>query len=164
MENPHFHVSMSTLDPEHPHRTFFFGESPFVCNPDCLVQSRHSKNLPESRSEGASSLLGRGRESLKNVCCSRATSRLHRCKSGVALEQDTFSRLSGPLPKRLLAPSLLDYFRFLEFRDCARQSGLQPLCLVGAIVDHVLLHHLPICRRRCNGVFCPEGLPLAEPP
>ena len=28
-----------------------------------------------------------------------------RCKSGVALEQETFSRLPGHPPKRLLAPS-----------------------------------------------------------
>ena len=34
---------------------------------------------------------------------------LHRCKSGVALEQETFSRLPGHPPKRLLAPSPVDF-------------------------------------------------------
>ena len=52
--------------------------------------------------EGASSLFGPGPESPKIVSCSRATPRLHRCKSGVAPEQEIFWGLSGPGPKRLL--------------------------------------------------------------
>ena len=44
----------------------------------------------------------------ENVSCSRATPKLHRCKSGVALEQETFSELPGHPPKRLLAPSPID--------------------------------------------------------
>ena len=61
--------------------------------------------------DGASSLFGRGPERPKKiVSCSRATPRLHRCNLGVALEQETiFLGLSGPRPKRLLAPSLIDF-------------------------------------------------------
>ena len=61
-----------------------------------------------SRREGASSLFGRGPERPKIVSCSRATPRVHRCNHGVALEQETILGLSGPRPKRLLAPSLID--------------------------------------------------------
>ena len=53
--------------------------------------------------EGASSLIGQGQESPKNVSCSRATPDLHWCNLGVALEQETFLGLSGPPPERLLA-------------------------------------------------------------
>ena len=38
----------------------------------------------------------------------RATPDLHRCNLVVAPEQETFSRLSGVLPKRLVAPSPID--------------------------------------------------------
>ena len=41
----------------------------------------------------------------ENVSCCRASPRLHQCKSGVALEQETFSGLPGHLPERLLANS-----------------------------------------------------------
>ena len=58
--------------------------------------------FPKSIGEGASSLLGGQPGSPENVSCSRATPRLHRCKSGVALEQETFSGLPGHPPKRLL--------------------------------------------------------------
>ena len=50
--------------------------------PGAFVHSR------KSIGEGASSLVG-GWPSPENVSCSRATLRLHRCKSGVALEQET---------------------------------------------------------------------------
>ena len=59
--------------------------------------------------EGASSLFGQGPESPRIVSCSRATPDLHRCNLGVALEQETIFGLSGPCPKRLLAPSLIDF-------------------------------------------------------
>ena len=77
-------------------------------DPETLVQCRNSWTSPKSIGEGAGGLLGRRPGSLENVSCSRATSRLHRCKSGVALEQETFSRLPGLPPKRLLAPSPID--------------------------------------------------------
>ena len=64
---------------------------------------------------------------VSNVSCSRATSRLHRCKSGVALEQETFSRLPGHPPKRLLAPFPNDLGAIQEFGGCTRQ--LRFLCL-----------------------------------
>ena len=47
---------------------------------------------------------------------SRTTSRLHRCKSGVALEQETFSRLPGLPPKGLLAPSPVKLGEVQEFQ------------------------------------------------
>ena len=47
------------------------------------------------------------------------------CKSGVALEQETFSRLQRPDPKRPLAPSPLDLGEAQEFRHCTRVSGSQ---------------------------------------
>ena len=34
---------------------------------------------------------------------------MHRCNLGVVLEQETILGLSGPGPKRLLAPSLIDF-------------------------------------------------------
>ena len=46
----------------------------------------------------------------KNVFCSRATPRLHRCKSGVALEQETFSGLPG-LPHKKTTCSFSYRFR-----------------------------------------------------
>ena len=56
--------------------------------------------LRKSIREGASSLFGRGPESPSIVSCSRATPRLHQCNLGVALEQERFLGLSGPVPKK----------------------------------------------------------------
>ena len=39
--------------------------------------------------------------------------------------QETFSRVSGPPPKRLLAPSPVDLGAIQEFGGCTRQSGSQ---------------------------------------
>ena len=51
----------------------------------------------------------------------------HRCKSGVAPGvQETFSRLSGRPPKRLLAPSPIDVGGIQESRRCTRPTGSQP--------------------------------------
>ena len=50
---------------------------------------------------------------------------LHRCNPKVAPVQETFSRLSGPPPKRLLAPSPVDLGAIQEFGGCTRQSGSQ---------------------------------------
>ena len=63
----------------------------------------------KSIGEGASSLFGRGPKSPQNISCSRATPKLHRCNFGVALEQEMFWGLFGPRPKRLLAPSPIDF-------------------------------------------------------
>ena len=51
---------------------------------------------------------------LKKFMCffgplSRAIPDLHRCNLGVALEQETFSRLPGLHPKRPLAPSPINF-------------------------------------------------------
>ena len=78
------------------------------CDPDRLVQPRSPGCPPKSIGEGASSVFGGWPGSPENVSCSRATPRLHRCKSGVALEQETFSGLPGHPPKTLLAPSPID--------------------------------------------------------
>ena len=80
---------------------------------------------PKSIGEGASGLLGRRLWSLENVSCSWATPDFHRWKSGVAQEQETFSRLQGLLPKRPLAPSPIDLGEVQEFRHCTRVSGSQ---------------------------------------
>ena len=82
---------------------------PKICDPDCLVQPPNSRIAPKSIGEGASSLFGGWPGSPENVSCSRATPRLHRCKSGVALEKETFSGLPGHPPKRLLAPSPIEF-------------------------------------------------------
>ena len=89
-----------------------------VCDPDCLVQPPNSWIRPKSIGEGARSLFGGWPGSPENVSCSRATP----CKSGVALEQETFSGLPGHPPKRLLAPSPIDLGRIQEFGGCIRQS------------------------------------------
>ena len=79
-----------------------------ACDPDCLVQPPNSWIAPKSTGEGASSLFGGWPGSLENVSCSSATPDLHWCNPKVAPVQETFSRLSGPPPKRLLAPSPID--------------------------------------------------------
>ena len=83
-------------------------EKLYACDPDCLVQPPNSRIAPKSIGEGASSLFGEWPGSPENVSCSRATPRLHQSKSG-ALEQKTFSGLPGHSPKRLLAPSPIDF-------------------------------------------------------
>ena len=70
------------------------------CDPDCLVQPPNSRTAPKLIGEGASGLFEGWPGNPENVSCSRATPRLHRCKSGVALEQETFSGLQGHPPKR----------------------------------------------------------------
>ena len=65
--------------------------------------------------QGASSLFGQGPESPKIVSCSRG-----------ALEQETILGLSGPRPRRLLAPCLIEFFgEKQEFGPCTRQSESQ---------------------------------------
>ena len=98
--------------------------------------------------EGASSLFGGWFGSPENVCCSRATPWLHRCKSG-ALEQETFSGLPGHLPKRLLAPSPIDLGAVPEFGGCTRQSGSQFYitelvlnCFLGYVIACVVAQHI----------------------
>ena len=95
------------------------------CDPECLVQPPNSWSAPKSIGEGASSLFGGRPGSPENVSCSRATPRLHRCKSGVAPEQETFSGLPGQPPKRPLAPSPIDLGALQEFGGCTRHSGSQ---------------------------------------
>ena len=97
----------------------------FLWDPDCLVQGPNSCFPLKSIREGASSLFGPGPERPQNISCSRATPRLHRCNLGVALEQEAILGLSGPGPKRLLAPSLIDFQGKQEFGPCTRQSGSQ---------------------------------------
>ena len=82
----------------------------------------------KSRGEGASSLFRGWPGSLENVSCTGATPDLHRCKSEVALEQETFLRLPGHHPlKRLLAPPPIDSRGIQESGHCTRQSGSQIL-------------------------------------
>ena len=71
-------------------------------DPDCLVQGPNSWISLKLISEGARSLFGRRPESPKNVSCSRANARLHRCNLAVAVEQETSFGLSGLPPKGLL--------------------------------------------------------------
>ena len=66
-----------------------------------------------------------GPERPKNVSCSGATPDLHLCNLGVAIEQETILGLSDPRPKRLLAPSLIDFVEIQEFGPCTRQLGFQ---------------------------------------
>ena len=73
-------------------------------DPNCLVQGPNSWISRKSIREGASSLFGWGPERPKNVYCSRATPDLHRCKLGVALEQETFWDSPALTRKKLLAP------------------------------------------------------------
>ena len=78
--------------------------------PIAWYKARIPKFSRKSIREGARSLFGRGPERPQNISCFRATPRLHRCKSGFALEQETFLGLAGPCLKRLLAPSLIDFW------------------------------------------------------
>ena len=103
----------------------WFGQFLWDCDPDCLVQPPNSRIAPKSIGEGASSLFGGWPGSPENVSCSGASPRLHRCKSGVAQEQETFSGLPGHPPNRLLAPSPIDLGAIREFGGCTRQSGSQ---------------------------------------
>ena len=100
-----------------------FGDK--FCDPAGLVQCPNSWIPPKSVGEGASSLFGGWPGSLEIVSCTGATPRLHRCKSGVAPVQEIFSRLSGPPPKRLLAPSPTDLGGIQEFGHCTRPAGSQ---------------------------------------
>ena len=105
---PHRHRSIRVLFPE-----FSSGGSGSAfsswkdgsksCDPDGLAHRPISGCAPKSIGEGASSLFGGRPESLEDVSCSGTTPRLHRCKSGVALEQETCSGLAGLPAKRLLA-------------------------------------------------------------
>ena len=99
---------------------------PYPCDPAGLVQCPNSWIPPKSIGEGASSLFGGWPESLENVSCSSATPDLHRCNLGVAPEQETFWRLSGPSPKRLLAPSPIDSGGMQEFGHFTSPTGSQP--------------------------------------
>ena len=90
-----------------------------------LVQTPTSRISPKSIGEGASSLFGEWPRNRENVSCSSATPDLHRCNLGVALEQETFSGLPSPPPKRLLARSPIDLGAIREFGACTRQSGSQ---------------------------------------
>ena len=58
---------------------------------------------------------------------SSATPDLHQRNLGVAPAQETFSRLSGPPPKRLLAPSPIDLRGIQEIGPCTRQSGFRKI-------------------------------------
>ena len=79
-------------------------------DPDCLVQGPNSWISPKNR-QGKEQVvfLGEGQRD-PEMSLPRATPRLHRCKPGVALEQETFLEFSGLPPKRLLAPSLIDFW------------------------------------------------------
>ena len=90
---------------------------------DSLVQPPNFGIAPKSRGEGASSLFGGWPGSPENVSCSRATPDLHRCNLGAALEQETFSGLTGLPPKRLLAPSPIDLGSIQKFGGCTRELG-----------------------------------------
>ena len=94
-----------------PHGVFINPFMCYICDPDCLVQPSNSRNVSKPIGEGASSLCGGRPCSPEDVSwqdsCSRPTPRLHWCKSGVALEQQTFSGLLGLPQERLLAPSPL---------------------------------------------------------
>ena len=127
----------------------FLSPPRFPCDQAGLVQCPNSWIPPESVGEGANSLFGGGPESRENVSCTGATPRLHRCKSGVALEQETFSRLPGHPPKRLLAPSPTDSGGIQEFGHCNRPAGSQRFPLFS-------LFGLP--------VPAPFGLPLSRTP
>ena len=96
-----------------------------LCDPVGLVQCPNSWIPPKSVGEGARSLFGGWPGSLENVSCSSATPDLHRCNLGVAPVQETFSRLSGHPPKRLLAPSPTDLGGIQEFGHCTRPVGSQ---------------------------------------
>ena len=117
----------------------------YPCDPDCLVQPPNSRIPPKSIGEGASSPFGVWPGSPENVSCSRATPRLHRCKSGVALEQETFSGLPGHTPERPLAPSPIDLGGIREFGGCTRQSGSQSYPLKSAR-DMLMGLFLYLCR------------------
>ena len=111
----------------------------------------------KSTREGASSLFGPGPERPKIVSGSRATPRLHRCKSGFALEQEIFWGLSGRGPKRLLAPSLVNFsipskwtrpFWGTGCRRCPKSlssAQAQPLFAVPALRELEVLAGLVFC-------------------
>ena len=102
-----------------------WGMSDGAWDSDGLVQCPIPGCPPKSIGEGARSLFGGSPESLENVSCSRATPNLHRRNLGIAAEQETFSRLSGLPPKRLLAPSPLDLRGHPGIGHCTRPSGSQ---------------------------------------
>ena len=121
----------------------------YSCDPDCLVQPPNSWIPPESIGQGARSLFGGWPGSPENVSCSRATPRLHLCKFGFALEQETFSGLPGHPPKRLLAPSPIDLGGIQEFGGCTRQSGSQQYSLNKEWLSH-LCEPLRVLVSRCK--------------
>ena len=104
----------------------------YRCDPDCLVQPPNSWIAPKSIGEGASGLFGGWPESPQNVSFSRATPRLHRCKSGVAHEQETFSGLPGHPQKRPLASSPIDLGGNPAIRRLYQAIGVATLLKVHA--------------------------------
>ena len=64
--------------------------------------------LPGTRPEFLESFRVRAGETQKCLLL-QSNPDLHRCSLGVALEQETFLGLSGPRPKRLLVPSLINF-------------------------------------------------------
>ena len=75
-------------------------------------KARISGFPPKSIRKGARSLSGEARRDL------------HRCNLEVTLEQETFLGLSGPCPKRLLAPSLIDFGGNPEIRALYHPIGI----------------------------------------
>ena len=88
----------------------------------------NSRIAPKLIGEGASSLFGGWPGSPENVSCTGATPRLHRCKSGVAPVQETFSGLPGRPPKRLLAPSPINLGAIREFGGLYQAIRVANLC------------------------------------
>ena len=93
--------------------------------------------------ERASRLFGRGPQRPQNIFCSRAT---QTCTGGVALEQETILGLSGPHPKRLLAPSLIDFRGNPGIRALCQAIGVPTLSQEFAAftirTSWITLHHL----------------------
>ena len=86
------------------------------------------------------SFLGMARES-PNVSCFRATPRLHRCKSEVALQQETFPGLPHP-PTRPLAPSPINLAGEIKVSTSTVEALFLKMALTGqriAIVDMAFL-------------------------
>ena len=93
-------------------------------NKEILARRKNKEIQKKQGKEGQGVVfLGGWTGSPENVSCSSATPDLHRYNLGVALEQETFSRLPSHTPKRLLAPSPIDLGAIRVYGVCNRKPG-----------------------------------------
>ena len=85
---------------------------------------------------GGARIVGFEKEQVVFECGGRRDPNLHRCILGVALEPETILGLSGPRPKRPLAPSLIDFRGSPEIRASYQANGIPKIDIEVTTVTH----------------------------